>query len=158
MLHLLLQIAGTRYALEATGVIEVLPIVHVEPLAPPIPGLAGLINYRGIPIPVVDLGLHFTNIPTPRRIGTRIIAVETPASVNVSRPPVALLVERILGAAPLAPESFRQAGPEGARRVAHDPTGFIHLLDLAGCLQPVANTSDAIRSTAPCAATPSKSF
>ena len=101
MLHLILQMAGTRHALDTSAVIEVLPLVCVQPLAPPVTGVTGVIDYRGVVVPLIDIGLRFTGNPTVPRLGTRIVMVSTPAIINPQCPPAALLVERVLGAAQL---------------------------------------------------------
>ncbi len=135
MLHLLLQIAGARHALDTSAVIEVLPLVCVQSLAPPVPGVAGVMDYRGVMVPVVDLGLRFSGTPTAPRLGTRLILVARPGSSDATRPGAALLVERVLGTAKLKPELLPSAEASGAgRRLAKDALGFIQFLDLAACL------------------------
>ena len=135
MLHLILQIAGTRHALDATAVIEVLPLVCVQSLTPPVPGVAGVMDFRGAPVPVVDLGLRFAGAPTVPRLGTRLILVATPGSSGPQRPAAALLVERVLGAVKLDREMFQPQEASGAgRRLVRDALGFIQFLDLADCL------------------------
>ena len=156
MLHLLLQIAGARHALDTSAVIEVLPLVGVQSLAPPVPGVAGVLDYRGVLVPVVDLCLRFSGTPTAPRLGTRLILVSTPGSSDASRPGAAVLVERVLGTAKLKPEVLLPQEVSGAdRRFAKDTLGFIQLLDLAACL---ARPGDAtIRNfiAEPCAPTTS---
>ena len=101
MLHLILQIAGARHALDTSAVIEVLPLVCVQSLAPPVPGVAGVMDYRGAMVPVVDLSLRFADTPTVPRLGTRLVVVASPGNIDAPRPAAALLVERVLGAAQL---------------------------------------------------------
>jgi chemotaxis-related protein WspB len=73
MLFVLFQLANDRYALDATQVAEVLPLLAVKeiPLAPV--GVAGVINYRGVPVPVVDLSALTLGRVAARRLSTRII-------------------------------------------------------------------------------------
>ena len=135
MLHLILQIAGARHALDTSAVIEVLPLVCVQSLAPPVPGVAGVMDYRGTMVPVVDLSLRFAGTPTVPRLGTRLILVAAPGSGDASRPNAALLVERVLGTAKLKWEVLPSAGASAdGRRMAKDALGFIQFLDLAACL------------------------
>ena len=135
MLHLILQIAGARHALDTSAVIEVLPLVHVQSLAPPVPGVAGVMDYRGAMVPVVDLRLRFEGTPTASRLGTRFIIVAKPGSGEASRPSAALLVERVLGTAKLKSEEFASEDASAeCRRLAKDALGFIQFLDLAACL------------------------
>ncbi len=78
MLFVLFQLGTERYALDAGQVAKVLPLIHVKqiPLAPA--GVAGAINYRGAPVPVIDLGEMALGWPAQRRLSTRIILVHYP--------------------------------------------------------------------------------
>ena len=156
MLHLILQIAGARHALDTSAVIEVLPLVCVQSLAPPVPGVAGVMDYRGVMVPVVDLSLRFTGTPTAPRLGTRLILVATPGSSDTSRPSAALLVERVLGTAKLTPEVLLSEGASGdGRRLAKDALGFIQFLDLAACLARPGDATVRNFAAEPCAPTTS---
>lgn len=75
MLFLLFQLGEDRYALEASRVIEVLPLVELRPLPAAPPGVAGLFNYRGRPLPAVDLCQLTLQRPARERLSTRIIVV-----------------------------------------------------------------------------------
>lgn len=157
MLHLILQLAGARYALEARAVIEVLPLVRVQPLAPAVTGVAGVIDHRGAVVPLVDLGLRFAGTPTLPRLGARIIVVSAPETMDAQRAPAALLVERVLGTTQLKPEALLPhsgAGEDG--RFMKDALGFIQVLDLSACLARPGGTSASNPDPEPCA--PSKSF
>ena len=157
MLHLLLQIAGARHALDTSAVIEVLPLVCVQSLAPPVPGVAGVLDYRGVMVPVVDLCLRFSGTPTAPRLGTRLILVSTPGSSDAARPGAAVLVERVLGTAKLKPELLLSEEASGdGRRLAKDALGFIQFLDLAACLpRPGEATA---RNSGPESCAPATSF
>ncbi len=152
MLHLIIQIAGARHALDTSAVIELLPLVCVQSLAPPVPGVAGVMDYRGAMVPVVDLSLRFAGTPTVPRLGTRLILVATPESGNASRPSAALLVERVLGTAKLKSEVLlsAEASADG-RRMAKDSLGFIQFLDLAACLARPGETTVRNAIPEPCA-------
>jgi chemotaxis-related protein WspB len=75
MLFLLFQLGADRYALDARHVIEVLPLVGIKqiPLAPP--GVAGLFDCRGTPVPVLDLSQLTLGRPARQRMSTRIVIV-----------------------------------------------------------------------------------
>ncbi len=75
MLFLLFQLGQERYALEATRVVEVVPLVDVKPLAQAPPGLAGIFGYRGRPVPAVDLCTLVLGRPANCHFSTRIIIV-----------------------------------------------------------------------------------
>jgi chemotaxis-related protein WspB len=55
MLFLLFQLGEERYALDTSHVAEVLPLVAITPIPQAPTGVAGLFNYRGAPVPAIDL-------------------------------------------------------------------------------------------------------
>lgn len=81
MLFLLFNIGNDRYVIDVRQVAEVLPLLGVKhiPLMPP--GVAGVFNYRGKPVPVIDLNELTYGGPAAQRLSTRIVLVyyQTPA-------------------------------------------------------------------------------
>lgn len=75
VLFLLCQIGDNRYALDASHVIEVLPLLQLQPIPKAPRGVAGLFNYRGRIVPAVDLGELLLDRSAPERLTTRIIVV-----------------------------------------------------------------------------------
>ncbi len=75
MLFLLFQIGPNRYALDATRVIEVVPLLALKPLPQAPGGVAGIFNYRGRPVPAVDLSELTSGRPAAQRLSTRIVIV-----------------------------------------------------------------------------------
>jgi chemotaxis-related protein WspB len=75
MLFLLFQLGKERYALEARQVVEVVPLLAFKrfPQAPK--GVAGLFNYRGRPVPALDLSELTLGQPAAERLSTRIIII-----------------------------------------------------------------------------------
>lgn len=75
MLFLLFQLGQDRYALDVADVAEVLPMVRVKqsPRAPDC--VAGLFDYRGTPVPLIDLSQLALNRPARQGLSTRIIVV-----------------------------------------------------------------------------------
>jgi chemotaxis-related protein WspB len=76
MLFLLFQLGEDRYALEIGQIVEVLPMVSVKAIPQAAPGVAGVFNYRGTPVPLIDLGELALGTPSRPRISTRIILVQ----------------------------------------------------------------------------------
>ena len=78
MLFVLFQLGDDRYALDASQVEEILPLVAIKqiPLAPD--GVAGVISYRGVPVPVLDLSHMALGRPAARRMNTRIVLARSP--------------------------------------------------------------------------------
>jgi len=99
MLFVLFQLGNDRYALEASQVVEVIPLVALRKLPQSPKGIAGFFVYRGQPVPAVDLGELLLGKPARERLSTRIIVVN-----NADAP----------GAAPR--EISTQVSPESASR------------------------------------------
>jgi chemotaxis-related protein WspB len=78
MLFLSFQLGGDRYALEASRVVEVVPLLALKRIPHAPPGVAGLFNYRGRPVPAVDLCELALHQPATLRYSTRIIIVNYP--------------------------------------------------------------------------------
>ena len=76
MLFILFQLGNDRYALDASTVVEVLPLVTLKhfPNAPR--GVAGVFNYRGQPVPTIDLCELALGQPARERLSTRIIVIK----------------------------------------------------------------------------------
>jgi chemotaxis-related protein WspB len=73
MLFLVFQLGRDRYALDATQVVEVLPLVRIKALPQAPAGIAGLCNYSGRPVPVIDLSAMALGRPAQARLSTRLI-------------------------------------------------------------------------------------
>jgi len=78
MLFLLFQLGDARYALEASRVVEVVPLLALKPLPQAPRGVAGIFNYRGRPVPAVDLAALTLGRPAREHFSTRIIIVNYP--------------------------------------------------------------------------------
>jgi chemotaxis-related protein WspB len=72
------RVAEDLYAVAAERVVEVVPRVELRPIPHAPAWLAGLFNYRGKAIPVIDLGLLLGSAPCVERLDTRAILVEEP--------------------------------------------------------------------------------
>jgi chemotaxis-related protein WspB len=75
MLFLLFQLGDDRYALEATHTVEVMPFVAVKRIPQSPRGVAGVFNYRGRPVPALDLCQLTLGRPARELLSTRIIVV-----------------------------------------------------------------------------------
>jgi chemotaxis-related protein WspB len=75
MLFLIFQLGKDRYALDASRVVEVVPMLELKRLPQAPTGVAGIFNYRGRPVPAVDLCELATGRPASERLSTRIIIV-----------------------------------------------------------------------------------
>lgn len=76
MLFLLFQLGTERYALDASRVVEVLPLLELKPISNPPRGVAGIFSYRGDAVPAVDLSQLILRQSVQERLTTRIIVVQ----------------------------------------------------------------------------------
>jgi chemotaxis-related protein WspB len=134
MLFLVFQLGQDRYALDVRRVTEVLPLVDIRqiPLAPP--GVAGIFNYRGAPVPVIDLSQLTMGRPALSRMSTRIVLVHYPD--NHGRPRLlGLIAERATGTVRRESADFVATGvTHGAAPylgpVATDADGLLQWIDV----------------------------
>jgi chemotaxis-related protein WspB len=75
MLFLIFQLGTDRYAIEAAQVVEVLPLVNTKRIPHLPPGVAGLFDYHGAPVPLIDLTELALGKPSQKWMSTRIILV-----------------------------------------------------------------------------------
>jgi len=75
MLFLKFRIGAEAYVLDALQIAEVLPLVSIRRIPQAAACVAGLINYRGRPVPVVDLSELMQGKPALQHISTRLILV-----------------------------------------------------------------------------------
>jgi chemotaxis-related protein WspB len=78
VLFLLFEMGDQRYAMDVRQITAVLPLVAVRPMPLAPPAMEGLINYRGAPIPVIDMSRLTTGRPSARRLSTRLVLVDYP--------------------------------------------------------------------------------
>src|SRR5437764_873807 len=73
MLLLLFYLGSDRHALDASKIVEILPLIAIQKVLGSPPGVAGMINYHGVLVPVVDLSELVIGRPAASRLSTRII-------------------------------------------------------------------------------------
>jgi chemotaxis-related protein WspB len=78
MLLLQFRMGEETYALDCREVVRVLPAARLKglPMAPP--GVAGLLNFEGRPVPVLDLSELTLGRPAAEHLSTRIILAQLP--------------------------------------------------------------------------------
>ena len=94
MLLLLFEIGNGRYALETSQIIEIVPLVNLKKIPTTPAHVAGLMNYRGEGIPVVDLCQLIDNSPFENVLSTRIIIVSYPIK-NLGENPLGLIANNV---------------------------------------------------------------
>jgi chemotaxis-related protein WspB len=129
MLFLLFHIGTERYVLEASRVIEVLPLVNLKKIPQAPKGFAGLMNYRGRPVPAIDLCELTLGEPARERLSTRIILVKYPQEGESDRV-VGLIAEHATEMLRKEPNEFvdpgfKNAGAPYLGPIVLDPGGAI---------------------------------
>ncbi len=127
MLFLLFQIDSNRYAIEAHRVVEVLPLIRVNPLPHAPAGVAGFFCYRGAPLPVIDLSSMILDRPAAQKLNTRILVVDCAGGKRAG-----LIAERANDTLKCDRSDFTQTGVPGAAwlgPVTRDDRGFVVLID-----------------------------
>lgn len=111
VLHLVVQLGRDRYVLAASQVLEIITVVRLKPLPGAPIGVAGLMNYRGSAVPVVDLALVATGTPVSPTTAARIVVLQFPVP---SRPgehdALGLLVAAAHDTVRLDPQDFVDSG------------------------------------------------
>lgn len=135
MLFVLCQIGSNRYALPASQVVEVLPLVNLLPLPQAARGVAGVFNYHSEPIPVFDLTQVIVGQPAQFRVSTRIVLARQQIGTGESRT-VGFLAEHATAtfrcaAESLVPQALASTSCPWLGPVFTDAEGMIQTLDLS---------------------------
>jgi chemotaxis-related protein WspB len=138
MLFLLVQLGTDRYALETGPVVEVLPLVHVQPILQAPTGVAGVFNYHGTPVPLIDLAVLALGKPSCVRMSTRIIVIRHVEEAGDGQL-LGLLAEQTTDTLRRADADFVNPGIAAAtvpylRSVTTDTRGIIQRVDLRNLL------------------------
>jgi chemotaxis-related protein WspB len=140
MLFLLFQLGEDRYALDACQVAEVLPVVDIKKIPRAPVGVAGVFNYRGAPVPVIDLSQLTLDRPARRHLSTRIILVHYPDDSR-RRHLLGLIAEKATETLRREPTDFVPSGITNDARsylgpVAMDARGLVHWIEVSKLLPP----------------------
>jgi chemotaxis-related protein WspB len=109
MLLLQFQAGTDRYGLDVSRVIEVIPMVVFRTLPHAEPTVAGIFNYRGAMVPVIDLTCLLTGTPSRPLFSTRVILVDYPGP-DSERHVLGLLAERVTETIFCSEEELMPAG------------------------------------------------
>jgi len=134
MLFLLFQLGKDTYALEASQIREVLPLVDLKAIPASPHGVAGVFNYHGTPVPVIDLCELMMDHPAQKRMSTRIILVDY-ATANGSTHPLGLITEKATETMRREPADFVTSGLHNTKAsylgpVTTDARGFIQWIKI----------------------------
>lgn len=132
MKTLIFHIGPDSYGLRLDAIVRVLPLLELKrlPLAPA--AVAGLMDYQGAPVPVIDLSALAGLAPCQDYFDTRILLVDYEAPDGMHHP-LGLLAEHVRGIRELAPEALRDSGVRAAPflgPVASADDGMVQLVEL----------------------------
>ena len=109
MLLLVFYLGEDRYALAGREVVEVVPGVALKAVPHAPDCVAGLFNYRGTIVPVIDLCRLTRGAPCAPHLATRIVLVEFPDSRCAARI-LGLMAERVTGTAEVQVADLKAPG------------------------------------------------
>ena len=138
MLFLQFQLGKDRYALDSSQVVEVLPLLGIKQIPQAPAGVAGAFNYRGKPVPVIDLSELALGRPARLHMSTRIIIVRYPDG-NGTQHLLGLIAEKATETVRRDPADFADSGVvnDGAPYlgpVATDPNGLVQRIEVTRLL------------------------
>jgi chemotaxis-related protein WspB len=110
MLFILFQIGEDRYALEASRVVEVIPLLGLKKVPQAPRGVAGLFNYRGEAVPALDLSEMTTGEPAAEQLSTRIIILRPAVKGDDRGRLIGLIAEHATSMLRKNPEEFVNPG------------------------------------------------
>jgi chemotaxis-related protein WspB len=140
VLFLLFELGKDRYALDVRQIAEVLPLVAITHIPQAPRAVAGVFNYRGAPVPVIDLSELTLGRPAERRLSTRLVLVHYPDAGGGTRL-LGLIAERATQTIRRETTDFVASGvtSEGAPYlgpVASDARGLLQWIDVRALLPP----------------------
>ena len=140
MLFIVFHMGKDRYAIPASDVVEVLPLMELKLMPKSPAGVAGLFNFHGTPVPVVDLNLIACGTPSATSMTTRLAVVQFAVGDGEFRY-LALMVEHLTDTLRADESAFLPSAikPEGAPYlgpVFPDGAAFIQRIEVAALLPP----------------------
>jgi chemotaxis-related protein WspB len=141
VLYLCLQLGRDAYLVEARRVVEVLPLVQLKHVPQAPPALSGVFQYRGQPVPLIDLSQLALGVPARRWFSTRILLLRdgTPEGGRLC----GLIAEKVTRTRRFEPGAFADPGTGSAAAaflgpVVADGTQLLQLIDADRLLLAVA--------------------
>jgi chemotaxis-related protein WspB len=140
MHFLLFQLGKDRYVLDVGQVAEVLPLVSLKQIPQAPPAVAGVFDFRGDPVPVIDLSQMAMERPAQRRLSTRIILAHYPDD-NGKKRLLGLIAEKVTETIRREPSDFVATGVDNDTApylgpVATDARGLIQWVQVDQLLTP----------------------
>jgi len=140
MLFLLFELGSDRYALDVRQIAEVLPLLGVKQIPQAPEAMTGLFNFRGAPVPLIDLSQLTLGRPAARRLSTRIVLVNYPDETGRTHL-LGLIAEKATQTTRHEPSDFVTSGVTSAGvpylgPVVTDAHGLLQWIDVRTLLPP----------------------
>jgi len=131
VLFLLFYLDDDGYALDASKIAEVLPLVSIKKNLRSLPEIAGTFNYRGAFVPVLDLSRLMVGRPAVQRLSTRVILAHCSDESGL----LGLIAERATETMRCEPTDFVPSGIVSDAApylgsIARGPRGFVQRIEL----------------------------
>ena len=137
MIIVTLSIGSERFGIRVDRVLEITPLTKLKPIPMTEKYIAGMVNYRGQPVPVVDLCQLIENRPCATMLSTRLILIDISEEQDGSTQPCVLGLTAECATETLMRKeseivdsgiSVKNAPFLGG--LIHDESGMIQLLDV----------------------------
>jgi chemotaxis-related protein WspB len=140
MLFLVFELGKDRYALDVRQIAEVLPLVAFKQVPRAPQAMNGLFNYRGAPVPVIDLSQLTLGRPSANRLSTRLVLVHYPDHTGQTHL-LGLVAERATQTARHEASDFVASGVTNTGApylgpVVSDARGLLQWIDVRTLLPP----------------------
>jgi chemotaxis-related protein WspB len=140
MLFLIFELGKDRYALDVRQIAEVLPLLGVKQIPKAPKAMTGLFNYRGSPVPVIDLSQLTLGRPSAQRLSTRIVLVHYPDETGQTHL-LGLIAEKATQTARHEQSAFVSSGVTNTGApylgpVVTDARGLLQWIDVRTLLPP----------------------
>jgi len=142
-LFLMFELDGERYALDAAGIDEVLPLAVMKAVPGAPDWIAGLLMRGGQPVPVIDVPMLALGRRAQALRSTRLVMVRHRSGHADGERTIGLIVERATQTMRIDRAAFRASGVSTARtrwlgRVANTPDGVVQQLSVSDLIDDVA--------------------
>ena len=136
MMMLLFKIDNERYGLSVADVVELVPYVSLQNLPKAPNYIAGLMNYRGNIVPVVDLSILICERPVKNMMSSRIMLIKP---IKTEKRYIGLLAEHVTETIKIDEATFTDTGISSdtsafVDKIAMDEAGMIQVVNVAKLL------------------------
>ena len=140
MLFLMFRLGKDRYAIEATQVVEVLPILAAKQIPHAPLSVRGVFDFRGQPVPLIDMTQLALGHNVRENLSTRIVLVNHPDGRGGERL-IGLLAEHVTETLRKDAAEFRESGVDNPQArwlgpVASHEGGLVQWLQVEQLLTP----------------------